>query len=310
MARRLLKWAGMPTITISRNGQLLGPFSLDAARMMVLAGKTSATDWAWQEGARDWVPLNQIPGFLDQPVRALSVGARQSKKGRRIRMAALFIIAVAGTASVSVFILKEKRNDTSGIGTVGKSLEAGKAIIEERRKTEAQRGTAETLDRTAELQARKQAAQRAVAELAKFKVKQARFFKKGEHGSLSAMIELSLVNQTSVTVSRAYFAGTLTSPGREVPWAKGVFCKGIPGGMNSGESRELKLMPFETVWDLIDPPSDAVLAVVITRLDGPDGRAIFDIGPEGDLAFDTEVFRRHAAENSNTPEENLARGPR
>jgi len=50
-------------ILISREGQQLGPYSLHDARSLVLNGSISAGDWAWYDGATDWVPLNQVPGF-------------------------------------------------------------------------------------------------------------------------------------------------------------------------------------------------------------------------------------------------------
>ncbi len=53
----------MATVLISRNGEQLGPYTIDAARSLVLAGTVAATDWAWIEGGTDWVPLNQLPGF-------------------------------------------------------------------------------------------------------------------------------------------------------------------------------------------------------------------------------------------------------
>lgn len=55
----------MANILISKDGKQLGPYTMEAARSLVLAGTVKATDWAWIEGATDWVPLNQLPGFAD-----------------------------------------------------------------------------------------------------------------------------------------------------------------------------------------------------------------------------------------------------
>ena len=57
----------MANILISKDGKQLGPYTMEAARSLVLAGTVKATDWAWTEGATDWVPLNQLPGFSDVP---------------------------------------------------------------------------------------------------------------------------------------------------------------------------------------------------------------------------------------------------
>ena len=51
------------TILINKDGKQLGPYSIDDAKSLVLSGQVSATDWAWTDGATDWVPLNHIPGF-------------------------------------------------------------------------------------------------------------------------------------------------------------------------------------------------------------------------------------------------------
>jgi len=50
-------------ILISKNGQQLGPFSIEEARAMVLAGQLSATDLAWPDGATTWLALKDVPGF-------------------------------------------------------------------------------------------------------------------------------------------------------------------------------------------------------------------------------------------------------
>jgi hypothetical protein len=50
-------------VFITKNGQQLGPYTLDQIHSLVNAGTFQANDWAWYEGLADWVPLNHIPGF-------------------------------------------------------------------------------------------------------------------------------------------------------------------------------------------------------------------------------------------------------
>ena len=52
----------MPLL-INKDGKQLGPYSLDQARALVLSGKLEADDWAWPDGATDWVALKDVPGF-------------------------------------------------------------------------------------------------------------------------------------------------------------------------------------------------------------------------------------------------------
>lgn len=48
---------------INKDGKQLGPYSLDQARALVLSGELAATDWAWPDGATEWVRLKEVPGF-------------------------------------------------------------------------------------------------------------------------------------------------------------------------------------------------------------------------------------------------------
>jgi membrane protein YdbS with pleckstrin-like domain len=51
------------SLLINKDGRQLGPYSLDEARALVLSGKLDATDWAWPDGATDWILLKDVPGF-------------------------------------------------------------------------------------------------------------------------------------------------------------------------------------------------------------------------------------------------------
>jgi membrane protein YdbS with pleckstrin-like domain len=62
----------MPLL-INKDGKQLGPYSLDEARALVLSGQLAATDWAWPDGATEWIRLKEVPGFSSAPPAALSV---------------------------------------------------------------------------------------------------------------------------------------------------------------------------------------------------------------------------------------------
>jgi membrane protein YdbS with pleckstrin-like domain len=51
------------SILISKDGLQLGPFSLEQARALVLGGTLDADDWAWPDGATEWIMLKDVPGF-------------------------------------------------------------------------------------------------------------------------------------------------------------------------------------------------------------------------------------------------------
>src|ERR1700761_3084111 len=51
------------TLYITRNGQQLGPYSLEQTQQFVAAGNLVLTDLAWYERLATWIPLAQVPGF-------------------------------------------------------------------------------------------------------------------------------------------------------------------------------------------------------------------------------------------------------
>ncbi len=50
-------------LLVNRNGKQVGPYTLEAARALVLSGELAATDWAWPDGATQWIALKDVPGF-------------------------------------------------------------------------------------------------------------------------------------------------------------------------------------------------------------------------------------------------------
>jgi membrane protein YdbS with pleckstrin-like domain len=51
------------SLLINKDGNQLGPYSLDEARALVLSGRLDASDWAWPDGAMEWVALKDVPGY-------------------------------------------------------------------------------------------------------------------------------------------------------------------------------------------------------------------------------------------------------
>ena len=49
-------------IHVARNGQPMGPFSLEEVNRQLAAGTLSVSDQAWYEGAAGWAPLSTVPG--------------------------------------------------------------------------------------------------------------------------------------------------------------------------------------------------------------------------------------------------------
>jgi membrane protein YdbS with pleckstrin-like domain len=66
-------------ILVFRDGEQLGPYSVEEVRQSVATGAFVSTDLAWHEGAADWMPLSSIPNLLPQQLQQPSRPASTSK---------------------------------------------------------------------------------------------------------------------------------------------------------------------------------------------------------------------------------------
>ena len=142
-------------ITISRDGQQFGPYTLEDARAHLAGGALLATDLAWYEGAPDWVPLDKVPGIAAHPVMvaapdlndplaaanpavaaagvasaAAAASAQGSKK--KIMIIAGSVVGVGAIAVVLVlFVFNEDdvASDGSGIGSVDDAKKTFSQVI-------------------------------------------------------------------------------------------------------------------------------------------------------------------------------------
>jgi hypothetical protein len=159
-------------------------------------------------------------------------------------------------------------------GKTGPEVIAMAAKIEE---AERQKRREAAMKEIGELVKERDAAAKSRAELAKFEVLRARFSKpKNYFGMPEPQILLRVKNGTAQPISRAYFHGKLTSPGRSVPWVEDDFNYTISGGLEPGEEAEWTLAPnMFSDWGSADAPADAGLEVTVVRLDGPAQQPLF-----------------------------------
>jgi len=172
--------------------------------------------------------------------------------------------------------------------TAAQVIAEGKAIEQARKHKERQQALAEI----EELKAKKAKAQVARTELAKFRVTRSRFkLERQDFGGPQPIIEISVVNDTAHAVARAFFKGTIASPGRSVPWHSDTFNYSIPGGLEPGEKKDWHLQPnMFSDWGKVRAPDDAVFTVEVYRLDGAGGETLFDAE-----SFDADDEKRLAA---------------
>ncbi|MEK8080704.1 DUF6694 family lipoprotein [Pseudomonas sp. XK-1] len=143
----------------------------------------------------------------------------------------------------------------------------------------AAREKAQALEEIAELESKMANAEVAKAELAKFVVSRSRFSLRDKEYSYrkEPIIELTVHNGTAHPISRAYFIGTIASPGRSIPWLVETFNYSISGGLEPNEGAEWALAPsMFGEWGKVDAPADAIFTVEVVRLDGAGEEALFD----------------------------------
>lgn len=158
-------------------------------------------------------------------------------------------------------------------GKTGEEVIAEAAKLREERERKERE---QALGEIAELEKRASAAQTAKQQLARFQVSRSRLYRDRSSFIEEPVIELTVTNGTSHAVSHAYFHGTVTSPGRSVPWISDDFNYSIRGGLEPGETATWKLSPnMFSEWGTKTPP-DAVLTVEVVKLDGPTGETLFD----------------------------------
>jgi hypothetical protein len=49
-------------IHVARQGEKLGAYDLEDAKLRLRQGSLTANDLAWYEGAADWMPIARVPG--------------------------------------------------------------------------------------------------------------------------------------------------------------------------------------------------------------------------------------------------------
>jgi hypothetical protein len=120
-------------------------------------------------------------------------------------------------------------------------------------------------------------AEAAKASLARFEVEQARFYFSEDRFSSDPVIDLTVRNGTSHTVSRFYCRGVLSSPDRETPWVEDNFNYSVRGGIQPGETKQFKLAPnmFGEWGKAPKDRDDLELSVTAYRIDGPDEEELF-----------------------------------
>ena len=173
------------------------------------------------------------------------------------------------------------QQDVAGDMMAQLSGKTAEEVMQQAAQVRAQRAAREreqALAEIKELQEKQAKAEAAAQQLDLFTVNRSRFYKRPQrYGSPEPIIEMDVTNGTSSAISRAYFRGTIASPGRQIPWFTDSFNYPISGGLEPGESASWSLAPnMFSGWGSVDAPEDAIFTVEVYRLDGANGEALYD----------------------------------
>ena len=82
-------------ILINRDGHHMGPFTHDQVCHMLAEGNLQAWDLCWQNGSRDWIALERIPGVSEK-----TDALRQQRRAEAIAAALNRLVADRRLAAV------------------------------------------------------------------------------------------------------------------------------------------------------------------------------------------------------------------
>lgn len=94
-----------------------------------------------------------------------------------------------------------------------------------------------------ELERKKAVAEASKANLVKITISNPKYSMRQNYFISQPIIDFTVTNNSGKPLSRIYYHGTLTTPGRSVPWIDEDFNNEISGGLENGESKHLVLQP-------------------------------------------------------------------
>ncbi|WP_275150672.1 DUF6694 family lipoprotein [Citrobacter koseri] len=218
--------------------------------------------------------LQKVKESLPEDKRQEFTEATSTIMMNSIDMKALMAGAFSGNGDAIATQQAEKAKALLNGKTGEEIINEANAILAERAAKEQQQAIKEI----AELEQKKEDSEKAKESLRNFVVNKSRFyFEKQGFGGPKPVIDLSVENKTESPISRVYFKGTIASPGRSIPWLVEDFNYRIAGGLEPGEKADWSLLPNQfSAWGRVESPEDAMFTVEVVRLDGADGKALFD----------------------------------
>lgn len=220
---------------------------------------------------------------MKKSIQEITEGLPESKKESfkkatvTVMMSDLSLGSIVSGLQDEETIIKEAMKKLKG-KTADEVIAMAKQIEVEREAKKRAEQIKQAKEEIEKLTVKKAESEKARSQLKKFRVISSRFKKETQRfGRPQPIINLSVINETSQTISQAYFKGTYITPGRSVPWLEEEFSYEISGGLEPGEKAEWNLAPnMFGEWGQLEAIDDAVLTTEVTRLDGPDGNPLWE----------------------------------
>ena len=106
------------------------------------------------------------------------------------------------------------------------------------------------------------------------------------------VISMTIHNGSPMAIRRVFFHGTLSSPGRSIPWVDDDFNYEFPGGLEPGETKQLDLEPsMFSGWGNSDfnRRDDLQMKVTVVNLEGASGEKLVKGDAEDAAAKEREL---------------------
>lgn len=96
-----------------------------------------------------------------------------------------------------------------------------------------------------------------------------------ETGNFGGIVSFTIKNNGKIPLKQIDLRGTLTSPGRTIPWVDESFSHLLTGGLEPGESRSLRLGMSSMKWsdDVFSKRADLILTLQLEDFQGADGKS-------------------------------------
>ncbi len=139
-------------------------------------------------------------------------------------------------------------------------------------------------------------------------ISNAEYFWQRQRYSEEPVIAFRIENNSEIAIGRIFLHGVVQTPGRSIPWIDENVSYVIRGGLEPGESDDLRLAPNRFgEWGLreLADSDDHILELTLFDIEGPDGERL--VGPMNNYLFGDETEEERMEARIASQQERIAR---